>query len=379
MATVVKTDEGVMQDAQVIGGQQPPLPGSGRTVEQQMKWLRENLPDTPEGILENFCTSMGQFSVRYWIIDNSGSMQLTDGHRVVTTTGGNKGLVTSSRWEELCDSLVFHSTLAANLGAPTEFRLLNESAGVPRGGIVSVGFGGGSDPGRDLEQMRLLLSTQPHGRTPLCTRIREVTEAVRQREQELRSLGKRALVVIASDGEPSDGDIQAALRPLAQLPVFVVLRLCTEEDQVVEFWNGVDADLELDLEVLDDPVGEAQEVNKQNPFLTYGMPLHRLREWGCTNKIFDTIDEATLSLSEINNVVELIYGADAKETLPHPDLNFQAFIQALDHIQNHDRNAGHIFNPLTRRYSDWINTKIINRTYRRQANANNKAPCCTIL
>ena len=57
--------------------------------------------------------------------------------------------------------------------------------------------------------------------------------------------------VIASDGEATDGDIAAALRPLRDLPAWVVVRLCTDDDRVVQYWNEIDEDLELDMDVLD--------------------------------------------------------------------------------------------------------------------------------
>jgi len=40
------------------------------------------------------------------------------------------------------------------------------------------------------------------------------------------------MLVIATDGEASDGDVAAALRPLQQLPVSVTVRLCTDDEAV---------------------------------------------------------------------------------------------------------------------------------------------------
>jgi hypothetical protein len=52
------------------------------------------------------------------------------------------------------------------------------------------------------------------------------------------------------------------MRPLKHLPVWVVIRLCTDEDKMVNYWNNVDSEIELNMDVIDDPLGEAKEIHR---------------------------------------------------------------------------------------------------------------------
>ena len=56
--------------------------------------------------------------------------------------------------------------------------------------------------------------------------------------------------------------LSATMRPLEQLPVWVVIRLCTDEDRMVNYWNGIDSEIELNMDVIDDPLGEAEEIHR---------------------------------------------------------------------------------------------------------------------
>lgn len=151
-----------------------------------------------------------------------------------------------------------------------------------------------------------LFDDSPSGGTPLCRHIREIIAQIRLVEHQLRSSGQKACIIIATDGESSDGDIAEALRPLKDMPAFVVVRLCTDEERIVEYWNNIDNVLELNVDVLDDLSGEAQEIRNVNPWFTYAEPMHRLREFGISLKEIDLLDEALLPKEQMKKVCRLM-------------------------------------------------------------------------
>ena len=89
--------------------------------------------------------------------------------------------------------------------------------------------------------------------------------------------------------------------------MWVVIRLCTDDDAVVGYWNNVDDQIELNMDVIDDPMGESKEIQSRNKWLNYGMPLHRLREFGVTVKEIDMIDEVSLSAEQMKSFCCLLY------------------------------------------------------------------------
>ena len=119
------------------------------------------------------------------------------------------------------------------------------------------------------------------------------------------------------------------MRPLKDLPVWVVVRLCTNDEKIVNYWNLVDEELELSLEVLDDIGGgthdltyilgrvhngillvcmaEAEEVNYCNPWFAYCEPLHRLREFGSLAREFDMLDEKLLPMDDMRKLCTSMY------------------------------------------------------------------------
>jgi hypothetical protein len=99
--------------------------------------------------------------------------------------------------------------LSEKLKTPSEFRLLN--------GADPIVVGLGDDEGESYRFLREVMQESPAGPTPLCTHITAVVQSIVSIEKELRSSGQKAVVVIATDGESSDGNVAEALRPLTNV------------------------------------------------------------------------------------------------------------------------------------------------------------------
>ena len=246
----------------------------------------------PRGLAAEVLRSTECFPLRLWVVDNSGSMQSTDGSRLVSLPGGRTRIVSSTRWQELYDTLSSVADMSQALQARTEFLLLNPTTcGVPQwlsvgGGIQAVDELPISSLGQavDSTSFREMMSrVSPAGGTPLTEAVMQVTNILEPIAPTLAARGQQAVVVLATDGLPNDQTtFVAALQALQRLPVWVVIRLCTNDDNVVEYWSDLDRSLEASLEVLDDEAGEAAEIAAAGQrWLTYGPPLHLRASLAC--------------------------------------------------------------------------------------------------
>lgn len=326
------------------------VPSSSASTIDPLPAITSLHPSFPPGLLSCFARSSAAFSERHWIVDNSGSMATADGREIVEV-GGRHREVPCTRWQELTSSLTWHGSLSANTLSPVTFRLLNN----PGGGAdqtLSLGLG---DPVSELDRLRRLTSSTPCSTTPLCRAIASFHQHLLSSLPSLTASGTRALLVIASDGASSDGDVAAALRPLRDLPVWVVVRLCTDDDSVVDYWNSIDNELELDMDVLDDLSGEAKEITDLNPWLNYGLPLHRLREWGAVSKEFDLLDERAFNSVEVQAILKLLLGVE----LPHPEVDYDEFEAQLVASL---KEVGDVYDPLKKRMAPWVDVGKLRRS-----------------
>mmetsp|Transcript_4399 Transcript_4399/g.12620 ORF Transcript_4399/g.12620 Transcript_4399/m.12620 type:complete len:325 (-) Transcript_4399:365-1339(-) len=316
------------------------------------------------------------FALRIWIIDNSGSMQKTDGHRIVDTKSSDMvKMVPCSRWEEIQECVSYHIKLAGLIDAPTRFRFLNN----PGANVGPQQFSVAVEPGMSVQNMQAALSTmrraRPGGCTPLTSHILEIQQEVSRMSPELRRTGKKVVIVIATDGLPTDErgygghehkrEFVEALRLLEGLPVWVVVRLCTDEEEVVDFYNELDGQLELSLEVLDDFVGEAAEVTGEQPWLSYGLPLHRLREFGFHDRVFDMLDERPLTKTELRDFCALLFGQAAFDGVPDPAIDWKGFVGDIERLLRQEQKT---FDPLKKRPSAWISTHKMTTAHTNECN-----------
>ena len=118
----------------------------------------------PTGLQDTLIHTVKDIPIRYFIIDNSGSMIINDAQKVVTQPNQRKSFVKCSRWEEIIQLTVFHAGLANASGAVTEFRLLNN--------VDPVVIGARKDSGLSYKNfLNFLKRSRTSESTPLCRHI----------------------------------------------------------------------------------------------------------------------------------------------------------------------------------------------------------------
>lgn len=301
----------------------------------------QNLIDSgvPAGLARLILEEDRQIALRIFLLDNSGSTSHPDGQYLepAPSNGGKPGMMClrqCTRWEEIVHLSMEQAKWNLLLGTPCEFVLLNPLA---RGEQLEPGVDyqridtALSACESQLEALRSMLSlTGPRGVTPLTDRLKKIRARLRPEAPELARRGQRVVLVLATDGLPTStrsaqsGDSERRelvreLRTLSlELPMHIVVRLCTNDDSVAAFYNDLDGEEELELEVIDDMVGEARELRKVgNRWITYSPLVHRMREGGTLMKLFDLLDERRLTPLEVCMLCQLL-AREAVDDTPLP-------------------------------------------------------------
>merc|ERR1712136_378128 len=213
---------------------------------------------------------MGEAEVvlRVYLLDNSGSMNIGDGS-ILTKAQGQIKKQPATRWEELIDLARCHGEWNGALAVPSEFVLLNSPS--PRSAVQGRDYFAITGEGwreQVASMTAALRRTSPSGSTPLGERLEDIRVRLRNR---VALPGRRVNLTIVTDGVPDNRTllVQSIRRIMAELPVRLVIRLCTDDDSVVKFYNDLDKDVEMPLDVIDDFLGEVREAGARLPVLDF--------------------------------------------------------------------------------------------------------------
>jgi hypothetical protein len=150
--------------------------------------------------------------------------------------------------------------------------------------------------------------------------------------EELHKAGRKVVVVVASDGEATDGELSMKLNSLKNLPCGVVVRLCTDEERIQKYWRNIDENVEIELDILDDLAGEGREVHAHNAWLSYPEQLHRAREWGSAPQLLDLLDERKFGANEAAQLVSVLLGSEVTSKFPNHQVDPDGYLSSLDDV-----------------------------------------------
>jgi hypothetical protein len=142
------------------------------------------------GLAKALVANSDSFAMRIWILDNSGSMVIEDGHRFIDK-GGKLVIAPASRWEELQDTVVYHAQMTALLGSLTRFRLLNDPGRLVGKQEVVVGRPNGNVEEEIQETREIVSRVKPDGVTPLTRHIVAMQEEIQAMLPKQKRRGRR--------------------------------------------------------------------------------------------------------------------------------------------------------------------------------------------
>lgn len=269
-----------------------------RDYERLSLFLTQN--HWPQNLIDTLVRNINSTPKIYFVYDDSGSMIEQDGKMFKDDRE-----ISCSRWDELLQGFDFNSKISILGSIETTVKFLN-------GGTFIFGNSYIQNP----KDFILPFHTMKSGLTPLGKAIGEIIEDLKN--YRLFSLNtQKAQVTIYTDGEPSDCNKEKFKELLKELIVDysanVTIRLLTDNESILEYWNNIEGDVELNLDVIDNFLSECKEVESVNPKICYPYQIHQLREFGTSLTLFDHLDERKLNNSQLKEYISLFIPQDISE------------------------------------------------------------------
>ena len=328
----------------------------------------------PVGLATMLLQHTFQFPLRIWLVDNSGTMHQDDGHIVTQTKGGKVEMVHCSRWEEVSSALRWHAELAAWLQTPMVVRFLRDPGAQVGPQQVGVSASKHFSSNEEVTRLKALLrGIRPTGATcPIHHHLQELVPGVHALVPKLEAESRRLVISICTDSIPTDmngmeneqiiSDFLFTLRQFMEWPVQVVIRLLTDEERVVAFYQELSRDM-TSLQVLDDYVSECKLVQKYNPWLHYGYPLHLCREQGIHRACLEALSQRPLTADESAEALRIIFHQER----PQDEISSAHFLQQ---VKEWNKDAGVLWNPLKKRFVSWVDMKKLSKCYNHDEKCN---------
>ena len=319
------------------------------------------------------------------IIDNNRGMLRQDRHQLVNCIGAVE-VSQCSRWDEMKSVILDMARVSMSASNSLEIRLVNDAQPI----VVT------HSSAEELARVSALFTIEPQGfYSPLCAQLLEVTG---QLLQEKKNKNTMTSLIIMSNGHATDGDVMALLQPLLEtLSVRIMVRLCSDESDVIIYWHEIQTQLStinLSITLLSDHITTAAQVSQYNPWLTYGEPLHRLREFGMNVPPLEYLSTRALSEPEMRYVVNVLVkqSADSSETGGLEDGlkgDLQSFISTIRSIivtletttntattttTTTHAQATEVYCPIRRVYSKWVNLEMVWEIYGNGNNPSTQVP-----
>jgi len=116
---------------------------------------------------------------------------------------------------------------------------------------------------------------------------------------------------------------------------------------------------------------KAMEIQLHNPWLTYGMGLHRLREAGLLSNAFDFLDEHPFTLDQLHEFcIALFIGDKSGIKLPHPRESRTSFFQTLKMLVDKEEMQ---WNPVRKKMMPWIDMARLEAIHCRHSRDNHRS------
>ena len=88
--------------------------------------------------------------------------------------------------------------------------------------------------------------------------------------------------------------------------------------------------------------------------------MHRIREMGFHNRLFDLLDERPLTRDELRDFCMLLFGNDQFDGVPDPEVDFRGFADAVGKMVKKEKSH---WNPVKRKVTPIINMEKLYKKY----------------